>query len=71
MRSTTMRRTRWFQLLKALLAMLATLGGLDLTGITAIFPPKVAVWMATVPSAAAILYHLLKSFLDALDTPEK
>jgi len=64
-------RARWFQILKAVMAMLATLGGLDLTGILPIFPPRVAAFLVTIPSAAAVIHHLLQSFLTALDTPEK
>lgn len=48
-------------------ALAATLAGLDLTGIIAVMPPEVAKVLVVVPSAAAVVVHLVGAFNRALD----
>jgi hypothetical protein len=48
-------------ILAALAALAATVAGLDLTGITSLLPPDAARALVIIPSAAAVIAHLVSA----------
>lgn len=60
-------KTRILSALAAVAAFLTLLGGLDLSGIIDVLPPRVATWLATALPLLAGIVHLIRALGDFID----